>query len=135
MNFREQLFMAVDNTDLNKIDEIFSSIYLEDPNCMNALFAMQRACEQQNLEVVRHLLPHATEFFFEGKGPRDPHDIGVSVLTTYDTFFELIHDRVIPTNNIELFTVFAPLMLHNINSQECAGILIDCTVMKAINWI
>lgn len=87
---------------------------------------MQHACDQQNVEAARHILPYATAFFFEGKGPRDPNGIHSMDLQPYDTFFELIHERVRPTNNVELFKIFVPVMLHNINSHECADILIDC---------
>lgn len=126
MDFREQLFMAVDNNDVNKVDEMLASITPKDPDFIDVLFAMQRACEQQNLQVVDQLLPYATEFFFEGKGPRDPSGISTLALTPYDTFFELLQDWVLPSNNIELFKIFVPIMLHNINSEECADILIDC---------
>lgn len=126
MDLRTQIFTAVDNNNLNTIDELFSSIPTQDFDFMNALFAIQRACDQQNLEAVRSLLPYATTFFFEGKGPRNPHTIRTMEFKPYDTFFELIDERVRPTNNVELFKIFVPLILHNINSYECADILIDC---------
>lgn len=125
MDFREQLFTAVDNTDLNKIDDLFSSNKQEDPTFMEALFVMQRACRQQNLEVVRHLLPYATEFFFEGKGPRDPFVRRTMEVKPYDTFFELLNGFVLPTQNIQLFEIFVTLILNNIHSRERANLLVQ----------
>ena len=57
MDFREQLFMAVDNNDVNKVDEMLASITPKDPDFIDVLFAMQRACEQQNLQVVHQPPP------------------------------------------------------------------------------
>lgn len=123
MDLHDQIFTAVDANDFAALDSLLSALT---SNRYHTLFAIQHACDQQNLDAVRHILPYATQFFFEGKGPRDPNVIGTMDLSPYDTFFELLHDRVIPTNNLELFTLFVPLMLHNINSAECAGVLIDC---------
>lgn len=126
MDFREHLFTAVDNSDLGEIDHLFSAIDPKSFEFMSALFAIQRACDQQNLEAVRSLLPYATEFFFEGQGPRDPNVIRTMELKPYDTFFELLHLRVIPSNNTKLFDVFVPLILNNINAYERANILVQC---------
>ncbi len=126
MDLRTQIFTAVDNNDLNTIDELFSSIPTQDFDFINVFFAIQRACDQQNLEAVRSLLPYATEFFFEGQGPRDPNVIRTMELKPYDTFFELLHLRVIPSNNTKLFDIFVPLILNNINAYERANILVQC---------
>lgn len=125
MDFREQLFTAVDNSDLGGIDHLFSAIDPKSFEFMSAFFAMQRACRQQNLEVVRQLLPYATEFFFEGKGPRDPFARRTMEVKPYDTFFELLNGFVLPTQNIQLFEIFVPLILNNIHSRERANLLVQ----------
>lgn len=75
------------------------------------------------------------KFFLNEKSPQDFNAIETMDPSPSAAFFELMSFWVVPTKNLELFKIFVPLMLSNINlpanSQQCADILITCLTDNA----
>ena len=123
MDLCDQIFKAVDVSDFAALDRLFA---MQTNEIYNPLFGIKHACNRQNLDAVRHILPYATKIFLNEKSPQDFNAIETTDPSPSAAFFELMSFWVVPTKNLELFKIFVPLMLHNINSEECADILIDC---------
>lgn len=126
MDLCDQIFKAVDASDFAALDRLFA---MQTNEIYNPLFGIQHACNRQNLDAVRHILPYATQILLNKKPPQDP-TMGTMDPSPSAAFFELMSSWVVPRKNLELFKIFVPLMLSNINlpanSQQCADILITC---------
>ena len=127
MDLCDQIFKAVDVSDFAALDRLFA---MQTNEIYNPLFGIQHACNRQNLDAVRHILPYATKIFLNEKSPQDSNAIETMDPSPSAAFFEFMEFWVVPKNNLELFKIFVPLMLSNINlpanSQQCADILITC---------
>lgn len=127
MDLCDQIFKAVDVSDFAALDRLFA---MQTNEIYNPLFGIKHACNRQNLDAVRHILPYATKIFLNEKSPQDSNAIETMDPSPSAAFFEFMEFWVVPTKNLELFKIFVPLMLSNINlpanSQQCADILITC---------
>lgn len=128
MTPQEKLIAAVTNNDVDAVRNVVG-----DCTPIGATLALRKACETQHLACVEALLPYTTEFFNQPPPPREPHQS--MTFTPCDMLYQLMHDTVVPSNNVVMFTLFKDLLTNEHHMRQCPVILVQCFLLGHVDLI
>lgn len=127
MTPQDQLIAAVNNNDVDAVHNI-----VEDCNIIGVTLALRKACENQHLACVEALIPYTADFFNQPRTPREHHQS--MTFTPCDFLYDLMHDTVVPSNNLPLFGLFKDLLISQ-HMRQCPVILVRCFELGHVDLI
>lgn len=133
MTFRQQIFDAITNSTVEKLQHLLENNTFD--NALDAALGLRKACEANNIECVNILLPYATEYFNQPDIPADPARGKSMSLTPCDVLYQLMYDTVVPSNNIQMFGLFTDLLTSEKHMRQCPVILVQCFDLEHVDLI
>lgn len=127
MTPQDQLIAAVNNNDVDAVRNI-----VEDCNIIGVTLALRKACEIKHLACVEALIPYTADFFNQARTPLEPHQSMTFI--PCDFLYDLMHDTIVPSNNLLLFGLFKDLLI-NQHMRQCPVILVQCFELGHVDLI
>lgn len=127
MTPQEQLMAAVTNNNVDAVRNV-----VKDCNPVGAVLALRKACDNKHLACVEALIPYTANFFNQPRAPLEPRQS--MTLTPCDFLYDLMHDTVVPSNNLPLFALFKDLLIGQ-HMRQCPVILVQCFELGHVDLI
>ena len=127
MTPQDQLIAAVNNNDVDAVHNV-----VKDCNPVGVTIALRKACEIKHLACVEALIPYTADFFNQARTPLQPHQS--MTFTPCDFLYNLMHDTVVASNNLPLFSLFKDLLIGQ-HMRQCPVILVRCFELGHVDLI